>query len=345
MLLVPVERVPGTTGDTSSARVGRALQERLADAPGVLAVSWADFGPLNLEVSRRGTMVEGYARRPGEDMEFAFNVVGPDYFATLGLPLARGRGITAADRAGAPGVLVVNEAFAHRFWGGSDPLGRRVSFDGGATWREVVGVARDAKYQSMTERPREYVYTPALQEDGYGVTLHVRTAGDPRAVRAAVQAAVRDAAPGWEPSVERTLTEQVDASLFPQRAASTVLGVFGILSLLLGAVGVYGVVAYTVARRTREIGVRMALGARAADVVRLVVRQSAVLAAGGLLIGLPLAWGASRLLGGMLLGTAGSVALPFLGAATVLGAAAAAASWVPARRAAGVDAVKALAAE
>jgi predicted permease len=345
MLLVPLERVPGGAGDSSAATVGRLVRERLAGTPGVLAVSWADIGPLDAEVSRRGTLVEGYARQPGEDLEFAFNVVGPGYFETLGLPLARGRGFGDGDRAGAPGVIVVNEAFARRFWGDRDPLGRRVSLDGGATWREVVGVAGDAKYKSLAEGPREYVYTPALQEDGRGVTLHVRTAGDPRAVRAAVRAAVREAAPGWVPSAERTLTEQVDASLLPQRAAGAVLGAFGVLSLLLGAVGVYGVVAFSVARRTREIGVRIALGARAADVVRLVVRQSAALAVGGLLVGVPLAWGASRLLRGLLLGMAGGVALPLLGAALVLGLAAATASWVPARRAANVDAVRALRAD
>ena len=342
MLLVDLERVPGAGGDSSSARVGAALSERVAGIPGVSAVSWADVAPLNPDVSRRGTRIEGHVSPPGEDTEFAFNVVGPGYFETLGLPLARGRGFTPADRAGAPEVIVVTEAFARRFWPADDAIGRRVSLDGGETWRTVVGVARDAKYKQMTERPREYVYTPALQEDGRGVTLHVRTGGDPRAVRGAVRAALREAAPGWTSTAERTLAEQVDASLLPQRVAGTVLAAFGLLSLLLGGVGVYGVMAYTVARRTREIGVRMALGARAVDVVRMVMRQSATLAAIGLVVGLPLAWGASRLLGGLLLGVGGDVVAPFLGAAAALAVAACAAAWVPARRAARVDANTAL---
>ena len=331
----------------SSAAAGLALRERVLALPGVRAVTWAAVEPLGLEVSRRGVRPEGYVPAPGEDMEVAFNVVGPAYFTTLGLPLLAGRDFAVADRAGAARVVVVNEAFARRYWPGESALGKGISVSGpdGELLR-VVGIARTAKYQSLAEDPRPYVYFPALQEDGWGVTLHVRTDGAPRAMLGTVRAAVEETQRGWTVGSARTLEEQVAASLLPQRIASAVLGLFGVVALLLAAVGLYGVIAYAVTARTREIGVRVALGARGTDVLRLVLRQTGTLVGIGLLAGLPLAWGAARLLRALLLGT-GSHAdpLPFLGAAALLAAVALLASVLPARRAMRIDPAEALRAD
>ncbi len=345
LLLVSLEPPPGAERTADRVRVAREVQERAAALPEVVSASWAAYAPMGIETSRRGVSVEGYQPGEGEDMEIPFNVVGPRYFETMGTPLLRGRPLDARDRRGAPGAVVVNEAFARRYWPGRDPLGRRVSLSGPeGPFLEVVGVARDGKYSSLADEPRPYVYASALQED-WGAVLHLRTAGEPRRVLGALRAAVREAAPGWSLEEPRTMAEQLDASLLVQRAAGRVLAVFGCAALLLAAVGVYGVLAYAVARRRREIGVRMALGARAADVLRLVLRQGVVLTALGVAIGLPAAWALARLLGGFLLGGSASDPVAFLGTPLLLAAVALLACWIPARRAVRVDPMVSLRAE
>ena len=341
--LVLADAAPRVPGDESTVAAGLAIRERLLGLPGVRAVSWATDVPLGLEVSRRSVRPAGYAPAPGEDMEVAFNVVGPDYFTTLELPLLSGRDFALTDRRGAEPVVIVNEAFARRYWPGQDALGRSVRAGGpDAPLLRVIGVARTAKYQSLAEEPRPYVYYPALQDDGWGVDLLVRAEGDPRAVLGALRPAVEAARPGWTVQGVRTFDEHLASTLLPQRIAGAVLGIFGLVALLLAAVGLYGVVAYAVATRTREIGVRVALGARRADVLRLLLGQTGRLVAIGLLLGLPAAWGASRLLRAILLGTTGGDVLPFAGAAAALALMALAASVVPARRALRVDPAEAL---
>ncbi|HEU4631077.1 MAG TPA: ABC transporter permease, partial [Gemmatimonadaceae bacterium] len=179
----------------SSAAAGLAFRERLLALPGVRAVTWATTVPLGVAVSRTGTSPEGYQPGQGEDMEVAFNVVGPEYFTTLRMPLVAGRDFTVQDRAGSEGVIVVNEEFARRYWPGQNPLGRSVRVGLGPGARRVVGVVRTGRYRSLAEAPRPYVYVPSLQTDGWGVVLHVRTDGDPRALASAVRAAVEDTRP------------------------------------------------------------------------------------------------------------------------------------------------------
>lgn len=342
VLLVSVEPRPGAGREEERARVMAALGERVAALPGVEEVSWAASVPLGPTASRRGVSVPGYQPGRGEDMEFHFNVVGPRYFETMRAPLARGRGITAEDREGAPRVVVVNETFARRFWPGKDPLGQRLSVSGaGGPWLEVVGVARDGKYLSLAEDPLPYLYFAAAQEP-WGATLHVRTGSEPLALVPAVREALREDAPGWMLQDPTTLEETLAGSLLPQRVAAGVFALFGALAVLLAAVGLYGVVAYAVARRTREIGVRVALGARAADVVRLVLRRGAGLALAGIAVGLPAAWALSRLLSGLLVGGGPGDLLPFAGSAALLAAVALLASWLPARRAARIEPMRAL---
>ncbi|HLU38256.1 MAG TPA: ABC transporter permease [Planctomycetota bacterium] len=317
------------------------LAARLEALPGVRAVTLADNVPLGLDRQRRFIAVEGYEPRPGEDMEFDFNIVGVRYFETMGIPLVRGRASTAEDRAGSLPVVVVNETFARRFWPGEDALGKRIRYDG-ERFAEVVGVARDGKYRSLTEEPRPYVWIPFAQQYRADMTVHIRTAGDPLALAAAVRAQVRALDPDLPITGLKALEEHFGLALLPQRAGASLLGSFGVLGLLLAAVGLYGVVAYGVGQRTREIGIRMALGARTDDVTRLVVRQGAALGATGLAIGVALAAGAARLITGLLYGVRPLDPVTFAAVALVLGGTVLAASWLPARRAARVDPMAAL---
>jgi len=342
MLLLDISPRPGEEGKVDPEQIALAARDRLAAIPGVTAVTWASNVPLGLDMGRRGLQVEGYRRREGEDMEFHYSVVGPRYFETMEIPLVRGRGFTDADRPGAPAVVVVNEAFAKRFWGDADPIGKRISRNGdNGPWIEVVGLARDGRYVSITESPRPFVYYPQLQMPD-GITLHVRTTGDPLRLVGAARREVATVAPTWMIERPRTLEENIGASLLPQRIAAGLLGAFGVVALLLAAVGLYGVVAFAVAQRTREIGIRVALGAQSSEVLRLMLRQGMTLAGIGLLVGLPLAIGAGKLVSGFLLGAGAADPLVFIVAAVTLGLVTLVASYVPARRASRVDPIVAL---
>ena len=342
MLLLDISPRPGEEGKVDPEQVALTARDRIAAIPGVTAVTWASNVPLGLDMGRRGLQVEGYRRREGEDMEFYYSVVGPQYFETMEVPLVRGRGFTDADRPGAPAVVVVNEAFAKRFWGDADPVGKRISRGGeNGPWMEVVGIARDGKYLSITDAPRPFVYYPQLQMPD-GITMHVRTSGDPRRLVTAVQREVATVAPTWMIERVRTLEEHIGASLLPQRIAAGLLGAFGVVALLLAAVGLYGVVAFAVAQRTREIGIRVALGAQSGEVLGLMLRQGMTLAGIGLLVGVPLAAVVAKLVSGFLVGTGAADPLVFVGAAALLAVVTLVASYVPARRASKVEPMLAL---
>jgi predicted permease len=342
MLLLDISPRPGEEGKVDPEQVALTARDRIAAIPGVAAVTWASNVPLGLDQGRRGLQVEGYRRREGEDMEFYYSVVGPRYFETMEVPLTRGRGFTDADRPGAPAVVIVNEAFAKRFWGDADPIGKRISRNGeNGPWIEVVGLARDGKYVSITESPRPFVYYPQLQMPD-GVIMHVRTTGDPRGLLTAARREVAVAAPNWMIERPRTLEEDIGASLLPQRIAAGLLGAFGVVALLLAAVGLYGVVAVAVAQRTREIGIRVALGAQGGEVLGLMLRQGMTLAGIGLLVGVPLAFVGARLVSAFLVGSGAADPVVFVGAAGLLAFVTLVASYVPARRASRVDPMQAL---
>ena len=342
MLLLDISPRPGEEGKVDPEQVALTARDRIAAIPGVTAVSWASNVPLGLDMGRRGLQVEGYRRREGEDMEFHYTVVGPRYFETMEVPLIRGRGFTDADRPGAPEVVIVNEAFAKRFWGEADPIGKRISRSGDSgPWIEVVGLARDGKYVSITDAPRPFVYYPQLQMPD-GITIHVRTSGDPRWLLTAVRREVATVAPTWLIERPRTLEEHIGASLLPQRIAAGLLGAFGVVALLLAAVGLYGVVAFAVAQRTREIGIRVALGAQHGEVLGLMLRHGMTLAGIGLLVGVPLAVVVAKLVSGFLVGAGAADPLVFVGAAGLLALVTLAASYIPARRASRVDPMLAL---
>nr|MBA3318711.1 ABC transporter permease [Gemmatimonadales bacterium] len=316
------------------------LERRARSLPGVESVSLAEIVPLGLARQRRGVEVEGYAAREGEEMEFGANTVGAGYFETMGIPLVRGRGFEPSDRGGTAEVAVVNETFARKFWPGENAIGRRFRTRKEGTL-EVVGVARDGKYLSLTEEPQPHFYEPFAQAYEADMVLLVRTAGDPRSILPALAREARALDPELPLDVT-TMSEHLGFALLPQRIGAAVLGLFGAVAALLAAFGLYGVMSYVVSQRTAEIGIRMALGARAMDVRLLVVRRALALTLAGLVLGLAGAVAATRVLAAFLvdvsptdLTTLATVTALFMTVALL-------ASWLPARRAAAVDPMRAI---
>ena len=345
LLIVEAAARPGTESPDDPAPVMEQIQERLTGLPGVTAVTWAGTMPLSMEVSRRSVNVPGYTPGRGEDMEFHYFHVGPRYFETMEIPLATGRDFTRADRRGAPGVVVVNEAFARRFWPGASGLGKRISVRGeDGPFVEVVGVSRSGRFLSLAETSRPMMFFPALQE-ATGSDVIVRATDDPIALLPAIQREIETLAPTWTVSTTRTMAQHIQASVLPQRIAGSVLTVFSFVAVVLVSVGVYGVVAYWVATRTREIGVRVALGARPHDARWFVVRQGARLVVIGVVIALPIAWALMRLLSDFLVGASATDPVAFTAAVGILGVVALVATYVPARRASLIDPMIALRSE
>jgi Acidobacterial duplicated orphan permease len=312
---------------------------RVGSLPGVRAVSLAESVPLGLSYSRRGVRVEGYQPRQGEDLEFGANIVAPGYFDVVRIPMARGRAFTVRDRAGSLPVVIVNESFADRFWPGEDPIGKRIG--DGEVLREVVGVARDSRVRSLNEGATPFFYLPYLQRYEPNMILEVRTAGDPAAVvpivRREIAALDRDL-----PVQVQTMEEALGLSLLPQRVGATLLGVFSVLGLVLASIGLYGVVAYAVTQRTRELGIRLALGAETRDIYRVVIRQGMSLMIVGVTIGIAVALLLTRLVRGLLFGVSPADPLTLGVVVAILTVVALLASYVPARRATRVDPLVAL---
>ncbi len=342
MLVVDVELRPDVTAPVDRAQVVLRMQERLRAVPGVRGASWARSAPFGFGSARRGISVDGYEPAQGEDMEYHFNIVGPDYFDVLQMPLVLGRPIDATDRAGAPLSVVVNETFARKFWPGESPLGKRIRTSGPESeWSTVVGMARDAKYSSLTEDARPFMYLAALQSPTR-VVLHLRTSADPVTMRETVRRELLAVAPDWRITALRTMEQQLGVTLAPHRAAGALLSLFAAVAALLASVGLYGVVAMAVTARRREIGIRVALGADRHGVVRFMVGKGVLLAGIGVVIGLPAAWAVSRLLSSFLIGPAANDPATFAGATVLLTAVALVAAWIPARRAANVHPMIAL---
>ncbi|MFP5262471.1 MAG: ABC transporter permease [Blastocatellia bacterium] len=318
--------------------------EKVESLPGVKSATLARVLPLSGSSRQSIIYVEGQEPPPQEHPNVVnANVVGLRYFETLGIPLLRGRDFTAQDREGAPGVVVVSETFARRFWPAEDPVGKRISLRAqNGPFIEVVGVARDAKYITLGEEPRSMMYLPLLQNHETGMTMHVRTAGDPMSVAAGVRGSVASLEKNLPTYDLKSMSEQLGSSLFPARLGAMLLAIFGLLALSLAAVGVYGVMGYSVARRTREIGIRMALGARRGDVLKLVLKEGMAMVGVGVALGLLGSFFATGVLVNFLYGVSVTDPVTFAVIPLLLSGVALAASFIPARRATKVDPLVAL---
>jgi predicted permease len=314
---------------------------RVATLPGVRSAAIAANIPLGFGGHNSdGATVEGYTPQPGENMSIQTNRVSAGYFRTMGTRLVAGREFDATDRAGGLAVVVVNQAFVDRYWRGLDPIGRHVGI-GGAT-NTVVGVVATGRYHSLDEPPTPFVFFPISQVYAGGVALVVRTAVPALDLVDPVRrqfAAVDPAVPFLDP---QTLEEFTGAAVFVQRAVAWLLAAFGGLALMLAAMGIYGVMAHGVAQRTREIGIRGALGAGRREITTLILGQGARMTALGLGIGAAAALGVAQLLRHQLLGVQPTDPVTLASIAVLLGAVALAASYLPARRAAAVDPALAL---
>jgi predicted permease len=321
----------------------RRLVERARAAPGVVSASVSHFSPGAGFMMSSGFYVIGRAPRPGEDHGALNNTVSPGYFGTLGIPLAAGRDFDARDRRGSPAVAIVNQAFARKFFGNERAIGRRIGY--GPTQSdpfEIVGVVQDVKFGSARRRFDPVVYRSVWQSTETLTSVDVRVRGDARAAASLVRQALAEVDQDLPVLEVRTLAEMVSRGLAAERLIARLTGCFGLLALALAGVGLYGVVSCGVVRRTRELGIRMALGADAGVVLRMVLREAALLTAAGLAVGLPLTLAATRLVRSMLFGLSPGDPLTLAAAGALLAAVAFAAALWPARRAARVDPLAAL---
>jgi putative ABC transport system permease protein len=318
------------------------LAERVAALPGVESVSLARIVSFSAGVWTRSATLEGYQPQPNERLGFDFNAIGPNYFRTLGTPMARGREFTPQDTAGAPRVVIINEATARRYWPGQEAVGKRLKYGNVNQFAEVVGVARNSRAKSLTEDARPTIYVPLSQNYVPDLTLHVRTATDAQTLLTAVRQEVRALDAQLPVYNLGTLAEQKDGLLYAERLAALLLTLFGLLALLLAAVGIYGVLSYAVTERTREIGIRVALGAQPRSLLKLVVGQGMRLVLIGLVIGVSAAFALTRLIEKLLFGVSATDPLTFVLIPSLLAGVALLACWVPARRAAQVDPLIAL---
>ncbi len=315
---------------------------RVQALPGVGAAGLTSQLPLGGEPSPWATAVEGVTLDPNALPMFDRRAVTPEYLRTLGVRLVRGRAFTAADREGAPPVALVDEAAARRFWPGEDPVGKRIGHPWANDWMTVVGVVAEVRSAGLAGEQNPAYYAPFAQKPGAGMTLVARTTSSPEALAGSLRAVVAGVDPQVPVSRVRAMDEWIAESVARPRLTAVLLGAFAGLALLLGAVGVYGVIAYTVGERTREIGLRIALGAGVGDVVGMVLRQGALLAAAGIGAGLLASLAATRALAGLLYGVTATDPLTFAVVPAVLAAAALLATWLPARRASRVDPMTAL---
>jgi predicted permease len=318
------------------------LLAQVRAVPGVQAASVSSESVISGSRDVNGVVVEGYQPRQGEDTGCENSDIATDYFKALGIPFDAGRDFSERDSSGAPKVAIINETMAHYFFGDSNPIGKKIGRDK-VPEIEIVGVVKDAKYSDLREKQRRHFYIPMRQElRFFDMTLHVRAAGDPGTLTEVVRAQVKTLDPHLPLYDVKTLAMQIDQSLVPERLITWLSTIFGLLATLLAAIGLYGVVAFSVTRRTREIGVRIALGALPGDVLWLFLKQMAVLVGTGVIIGTGVALATTRLFGTMLYNVKPADPLAFFAAGIVLVATAALAAYLPARRATRVDAMTAL---
>jgi predicted permease len=326
--------------DEEVREIRHKILDRVAALPGVTVASLTDWVPFNFNRKTVDAYPEGYVPRPHESLELRRVDVTSKYFETLGIPILEGRPFSPDDSESAPRVVIVDQTAASRYWPGQDPLGRKLSVWGHAF--TVVGVAKNSKHNFMNELPEPMVYMSYFQEPDSELTVQVKTRGNPADMGPAVEQAIHQI-DGRLPVFDvRTMRETTQMSSMFAVMQSTFAGMFATIALILAATGIYGVVAYRTQLRTHEIGIRVALGASRADVLRLVLMQGVRLTAAGLVLGLAFAFGLTRFIAGLLYGISATDPLTVIAVVVLLGAMALLACYLPAHRAMRVNPVSAI---
>jgi predicted permease len=333
---------------TELATLYQQIIERLSSLPQVRNVSIATYSPLSGTRRSSSVQVHGYTAQPGEDLDTQDILTAPKYAETLGMPLLRGRDIEPRDTAAAPLIAVVNEAFAEKFFKDQNPIGRTFTFDddsdNGASV-EIVGVVGDIKRDDVREKPEPTVFRPIFQaqdQGAYAATIHIRTQGDPTPLTPQVRQMISQIDDKLPIFGVTTLNDQLHENLSQERLIAQLVSFFGALALILACIGLYGVMAHGVARRTNEIGIRMALGAKGGNIAWMVLRETLYLVLAGLVLGVPAALLGGRLISSQLFGLSATDPLTLVVAAIVLTVVAMLAGYLPARRASRVNPLNAL---
>lgn len=319
--------------------------ERIRSLPGVISSSYTDELPLGIfSGSRRYMTIEGYKRHEGEDLEIRSAYVSPDFFETMRIPILKGRAFNDGDKVGSQDVVIINESFAKRYWPGVNPLGKYVQVGGGdgVPKREVVGIAKDGKYMTLGESPTPYVYLNAAQSYREAATIIVRTQNKPEDYSQVIQNEIKSIDSSLPILDIKTMNQHMQYSMLPSRIAGNLLGGFGLLALILTISGIYGVTAYSVAQRNHELGVRIALGAKNADILKLVFIQGMKPVFIGVVIGLLAAFGLTRAFVSLLYGLSATDPVIFILITSLSLIIALFACWIPASRALKIDPMIAL---
>jgi putative ABC transport system permease protein len=327
----------------ANANVYGRLLEALNAAPGVVSAAAAWSAPLGTNTGW-SIFIPGYVAKPNEPRTTPWvDGISPGFFKTMGVPLLLGRDFDDRDVASKAGVMIVNETFATHYFGSENPVGRFIGTSPGVFDIEIVGVVKDGKYTGLREEPIRMMYVPNRERIGSSqTTIHVRTAGDPLAFAATLRQKVSEIDRQAIVSNIRTAEDQIERSLLRERLVATISGLFGALALLLAAIGLYGVLSYGIARRTREFGIRIAIGAEAGSILGLVMREAGWVLGIGIAFGLAAAWWLGQIVSSLLYGVTPGDLLSISIAVVVLAAAGVFAAWVPARRASRIDPILAL---
>jgi putative ABC transport system permease protein len=330
--------IPAYTEDAKRFRFWQEFESRAAALPGVESVAATSELPLNREHNDSSFYIDGRTYAPSEFDDANFREVSSNFFATMHIPLLSGRGFTAQDTANSPGVVVVNEAFANQYFKNQNPIGKRLRFASASKPEvEVIGVVGNIHHESLSESRAPEMYVPFAQDPIAQMHIVIRAAANPENLAAALKQVVTSIDKDETLSGFRTLDAIRDASIAQPRFSTQLLGTFAALALILAAIGLYGLMAYSVTQRINEIGIRVALGATRSDILNLILRRGASLALGGIAIGLVASLALSRLLSSFLFGVRPTDPLTFSAVAATLAAVALAASYIPAHRATRVD--------
>jgi macrolide transport system ATP-binding/permease protein len=335
---------PGQAGydQTRTEEFYKQVRDRVSSVPGIASMSWASNMPL-WGRKETGVVIQGQEKRQkSEAISAIANTIDLDYFSTFGVRLVKGRDFTQDDRRGSTPVAIINETMAGEYWPNQDPLGNRVQLPHGTGFLQIIGVVKTSNYQTLGEPPQSCIYIPLRQNFSDGMILYVRTEQDPSSILASIQGEIHNIDPGLAVEDIRTGTKVIDQALWWSKIAVDLLGVFGLLALGLASVGLYGIMAFSVTQRRREIGVRMALGAGQGNVWLLVLRQGMTLVLIGLVVGIALALMVGHALSRFLYGVNGSDLISLGGASLVLLVVALVACYLPARSASRVDPLVAL---